>query len=244
MYKHIRNVPVPTRKPTGRLKLIALVCACVIHGIFLFGFRVASIPVGSWAARDVLLWITVPRKGHTDTAAGGAQTVTLPFVPVLLAQEPHLSDSPVLTRYFLSGIARTEIPLLLLTRRTGAEPDDDAAVRTPRADAQKQWVVDNPDVLDRIMDKNWRQMLTRNVSTRELPDKPVILAVDAVVPGGIRQVTVIASSGSEAYDAEAVALIRSLPLKHALFITVPQEKQPLEIYRVFIGITVETVQSP
>jgi hypothetical protein len=244
MYKHIRNVRVPSRKPTGRLKLVALVCACLIHGIFLFGFRIASTPVGSWAARDVLLWITVPRKGNDDAASGIAQTLSLPFVPVLPEQEPRVSDRSALTRYFLSGVARTEIPLLLLTRRTGTGPDKEAEVRAPRTAAKKQWRVDNPKALDRIMNKNWRQMLNRETGIRRLPDKPVVLVVDAAVPSGIRQVTVIASSGSDAFDAEAVAFIRSLPFNHGQFITVPEEERQSELYRAFIGITVETVTTP
>lgn len=244
MYKHIRQTRVPSRKSTARLKLVALVCACVIHGVFLFGFRVASIPVGSWAARDVLLWITGPRRDKNNTAAGIAQMAALPFLPVLPEQEPRLSDESVLTRYFLSGISRTEIPLLLLTRRTGTEPDEDADVRAPRVAAKKQWLIDSPQALDRIMNNNWRQVLNREALTRELPDKPAVLAVDAAIPGGICQVAVISSSGSETFDAEAVAFIRTLPVNHELFITGPGETRTPEIYRALIAITVEMISPP
>jgi hypothetical protein len=237
MKKRIRHLRVPKRKSTFRITVLALVCACAVHGFFLFGFKVASIPIGSWVSREVLLWITAPRRNAGVAAM--TQSTAMPLMPVMLEREPRITDAGSLSRYFSDSITRKEFPGIYLARRAGTVSIDDTTVQTPALSGAQQWHIDRPEALDRIMKASWRQMRSRTASQQELSAAPVVLAIDAMLPGGIRQVSVLSSSGSDVFDAQAAAFIRSLPFAHEMFISEPGNKGSPALYRTIIAVTIE-----
>jgi hypothetical protein len=236
MKKRIRHLKLPERKSNVRLTMLALACACIVHGVFLFGFRVASVSVGSWTSRDVLLWITAPRRNTLDDTV--PRSTAMPF-PAMTEREPRITSSAVLSRLFSGSNSRKEFPKVILTRRTGIVSIDDAAPQTPVMSGVQRWHVDKPEALDRIMKASWHQMRSRPAAQQEQADAPAVLAVDAALPGGIRQISVISSSGSEVFDAQAAAFIRSLPFAHESFVSEPGDTRRPVLYRAIIAVTSE-----
>jgi hypothetical protein len=237
MKKRIHHLRLPVRKSNVRLSLLALACACIVHAFFLFGFRVASIPIGSWASRDVLLWITSPYRSAPEIPA--PRVAVMSFIPGMNEREPRISSTAALSRFFSASSFRKEFPAVFLSRRAGTVSIEDTASQSPPMTGVQRWRVDKPAALDRIMKSSWHQMRTRPASQKTHSDSPAVLAVDAAIPGGIRQISVLSSSGSDLFDAEAAAFIRSLPFAHDSFVSEPGDSRRPALYRAIIAVTIE-----
>jgi len=154
-------------------------------------------------------------------------------------REPRITDASAIPRYLSDSIVRKVFPRVFLSRRAGTVAMDDSAVHPSVLSGEQQWVVDRPALLDRIMNASWRQMRTRQHIQQEYTGTPAVLAVDAALPGGIRQISIISSSGSEAFDTKAAAFIRSLPFAHEAFVSEPGEMRSPALYRAIIAVTTE-----
>lgn len=232
-------------KSTRAITLLALLIACAVHAVLLLGLRVSSTRVGSWASREALLWITSPKRETPGQAMSLSPGRSIMIQRPAFARTPEYYPNRKVYSYMFGGLLHREMPLVYLSRRGGEPVYEESGPASSAHSPDMQWSISNLAELEKIVREDWRTSLEPVPAVAgEIPGRPVIVALSIDVPGGIRQITVLESSGSDEFDAAACGMLRTLPYTMTEFSTQPGRFRPPRPGIVILAVSLASQASP
>lgn len=196
------------KQSTLRISVYTLIVSIIWHAIVLFTFKLPKGYIGNWQRRPVLFWLTTPRESRSDM---------LPAInrlypgTIALLDEPAMPSASLLPQRKLLSSVIAEAGNYFVTYNE--EVKNSIAPTKPQ---RYSWDIRSDGDL-------FSEYSTTNSIPQYVLEQSAEFYVTAVFPSRHIIVDCINSSGDVAFDAQAMAVIKTLPLKAPVNIRTPDD---------------------